>query len=399
MSELLILLTTLALALSPATRPAGDRAAGRPVRSSVEPARRPTTLPESPRATAGVMAPLRPPVPPRPPAPRPPADLTPSRFNPAQTQALLEQLASPRFSVREQATQTLCQLREADLPLLIRAYDEEKRYEPKRRIRYVIEYVFHRDQIVGRDGFMGVEVVSQVLADLSDPISGRITRGVVVRKVKPGFAAERAGLKDGDIIIALDGEPVPDDPTTNSFVHRVGSHLPGTMLSLRVLRAGQTRTARLTLGQDQTKLLLGARLTPVAAEVGAQGMLVAGVEEDSPAARAGLRRNDLIRSFEGMPLGSYANQIENVLRTLKAGDSVRLEISRLQVMALDIRLGSRPPEFIQDVKDLAEARSRFMRWWQDQGGDLPARLPDPVQRAFIVGIPPQRLTPETTLLP
>src|SRR5262245_49573156 len=76
---------------------------------------------------------------------------------PAEIEALLARLSDPRYEVREDTTQTLCQLGEGDLPFLYKRYRAENRYEIKRRIRYVIESIFHRDQLMGHDGFMGVQ--------------------------------------------------------------------------------------------------------------------------------------------------------------------------------------------------------------------------------------------------
>ncbi len=333
------------------------------------------------------------------PATRPAAES--ARPAPGQIDQWIDQLAHPRYAVREEATQQLCELDESDLPLLVRRYRAETRFEPKRRIRYVIEFVFHRDQIVGRNGFMGVEVFPQVIAELVDPTTGKLTRGVVVKKVKTGFAAERAGLKDSDVIITLNQQPLPEDPTTASFVQKVSSHSPGTVVTLGVLRASKAVTLRVPVGPDPTRLLSGARTSAMTQDVPAQGLWVADVEDRSPAMAAGLRPNDIIRSVEGAALGPYGpNQIEGILRGLTPGTQIRLEVVRSDVLTLKVKLGYRPPEYIMDPKDLAEARTRFITWWLDQGGDLPDRASEPGTIRVAFGAPPApRVGPESTLLP
>lgn len=327
------------------------------------------------------------------------------RLTPDQIDGLIEQLAHPRFSTRERATQELCELTEADLPLLVDRYRRlENRFEVKRRIRYIAEYIFHRGQMTGRNGFMGVQVHEIVMPDVLDPATGQSARGVLVRRVIPGFAAERAGLKDYDLIVALNDQGLPEDPSTRSFVQKVGSHPPGSMIKLRVLRAAESRSVRVKLGAEPGQLLAGARLSvlTLASDAPAQGVWIMGLEDKSPAAAAGLKPNDIIRGIDGVPVGaSGASQIEASLQALGPGSQATFEVASTRMLTVEIRLGSRPPE-LNDAKDIDEARKRFMAWWQDQGGDLPARPPDPSGLRVVIGFnvtAPQRLGPESSLLP
>jgi serine protease Do len=70
--------------------------------------------------------------------------------------------------------------------------------------------------------------------------------GVVVYQVQPGSAAERAGLRKGDIITALNGTPI-NDP--NTFRNMIAASSPGTEVTLTVKRGGSERQVRATLDE------------------------------------------------------------------------------------------------------------------------------------------------------
>ena len=70
--------------------------------------------------------------------------------------------------------------------------------------------------------------------------------GVRVQQVMPGSAAEEAGIKAGDVIIALDGEAVAN---LRSYSALLKSRAPGDEIRLSVLRDGQTVEVPATLGE------------------------------------------------------------------------------------------------------------------------------------------------------
>lgn len=70
--------------------------------------------------------------------------------------------------------------------------------------------------------------------------------GVVVYDVQPGSGADRAGLRKGDVITALNGTPVTDP---NSFRNLIAGSPPGTEIMLTVKRDGNEQQVRATLGE------------------------------------------------------------------------------------------------------------------------------------------------------
>jgi C-terminal processing protease CtpA/Prc len=72
-------------------------------------------------------------------------------------------------------------------------------------------------------------------------------RGVLVVRVNEGSAAEQAGLRVGDVIIAADGEPVS---ATAALVHAVLTAEKDAKLALEIVRDGKPRTLEATLGGE-----------------------------------------------------------------------------------------------------------------------------------------------------
>lgn len=71
-----------------------------------------------------------------------------------------------------------------------------------------------------------------------------VNTGAIIRNVMPNSPAAKAGLKQGDIIQAVDGQTLTTSPSFRDLIHQ---HQPGDTLSLTVWRAGQTGTYPVTL--------------------------------------------------------------------------------------------------------------------------------------------------------
>jgi Do/DeqQ family serine protease len=96
-----------------------------------------------------------------------------------------------------------------------------------------------------RRGQLGISVV-KANSEPAQALGIKGTKGVAVAKVQPGGAAERAGLKTGDVITAFNGVEV-NDP--NIFRNQVASTAPGTPVTLNLLRDGRELQLRATLGE------------------------------------------------------------------------------------------------------------------------------------------------------
>jgi Do/DeqQ family serine protease len=98
-----------------------------------------------------------------------------------------------------------------------------------------------------RRGYLGVSI-QEVDADVAAEVGLEDIHGVYVAGVRGGSAADRAGLRQGDIVEAIEGERVD---ATNELQSAVAMYRPGDVLSLRVWREGEVETLDVKLmGED-----------------------------------------------------------------------------------------------------------------------------------------------------
>ncbi len=174
-------------------------------------------------------------------------------------------------------------------------------------------------------------------------------RGALVTGVEPDSPAAGAGLKTGDVIVALDGVPIA---RSAELPARVAGMKPGQRASLEVLRerrpltlsvvageAGAQRTAQAApaVPAPATRLGVSVReLRPGEAGAGEPaGLLVEA--SGGPAAQAGIRPGDRILSVDGTPVATVPQLRE---RVKAAGDELVLLIQRQEARVfVPLRLG------------------------------------------------------------
>jgi serine protease Do len=197
---------------------------------------------------------------------------------------------------------------------------------PANMVRNVMDQLAKTGKV--RRGQLGVSV-RRVDSDMAQSLGMSETKGVIVNSVVPASGAERAGIRQGDVIIALDGSPVND---SNAFRNHIASIAPGTEVNLTVLRNNSEQKIRATLGEfkpetaeseqgrdsnpqssGQGKLgLTVIPLTPdIASELnlrpGTSGVVVESVDAGGPGAAAGLARGDVIQEVNRQPIRSAAD--------------------------------------------------------------------------------------------
>lgn len=199
---------------------------------------------------------------------------------------------------------------------------------PSNMARSVLDQLIKTGKV--RRGQLGI-TVQKVNADMAASLGLKEARGLIVSQVQPGSAAERAGVRQGDVITALNGNAV-NEP--NIFRNQVASTMPGTEVTLTVQRQGREQQIRASLGEfseakdrsddegggggetpdsDTGKLGIGVEpLTPEIAQqlnlrAGSQGLVVMEVDPNGPAADAGLQRGDVIEQVNQQSVRSAAD--------------------------------------------------------------------------------------------
>ena len=153
-----------------------------------------------------------------------------------------------------------------------------------------------------------IKRVNQALAEvLSGESVGRFwfgarlkaaTRPLTIQAVQPGSPAEKAGLKPGDVISAVQGDPPSGIIEFNRALVKAGD---ASDIPLTIRRAGTFKELRLRLIEESdffNNEYLSARAGFKVAAVRGGGFVVQSVDANGPAAAAGLKRGHLIRGLD-----------------------------------------------------------------------------------------------------
>jgi len=223
---------------------------------------------------------------------------------------------------------------------------------PVNTAKYVSEQLLEKGRVVR--GYLGV-YPQELTADLAKAYGLEKPEGVLIRQVKEGSPADKAGLKEGDVIIKFNGKPVKD---LESFRLMVAKTPPGTVVDVVVIREdGVEKTIRVKLGEypeEQTAAKGGKEEEEKSyAEEGKaswagmkvmdlkskeakiyykgkekEGVVIYEIEMGSPAEDAGLKKGDVIKKIGGIEIKGIKD-FEKAARKFKDSEKpVLLKIIR-----------------------------------------------------------------------
>jgi Do/DeqQ family serine protease len=210
---------------------------------------------------------------------------------------------------------------------------------PASMVRVVVDSVRAGSKTVRRP-YLGASLQA-VNQELADGLGLERPTGALVSGIREKSPAEGAGMKRGDVVLEVDGRPV-EDP--DAFGWRFALHGTSGEVPVTINRGGSRRTLTVRLqpapeipARDQIVMkgrspFAGATVvnaSPAVAEemqLNAQeGVVVADVEEGSPASRVGLQKSDLLLSLNGEKIAST----RELDRMARAGAQIwRITISR-----------------------------------------------------------------------
>jgi len=178
------------------------------------------------------------------------------------------------------------------------------------------------------------------------------TEGALISNINPGSAAEKAGLKPGDIVMAINGERLN---SSGDLVAKLFTAKPGDTVQMTILRSGATSEIPVTLQALDEKFLssagqpaekdneggafnqndsIGFSYQDQTADIQSQlpanapkGPVITNVDQQSPAQAAGLQPGDIVLKVGNTAIVS-ANQLAVVLKKSDVKSGVRLFVWR-----------------------------------------------------------------------
>ena len=201
-----------------------------------------------------------------------------------------------------------------------------------------------------RRGYLGIEI-SNLTREASEAFGLRSTNGALVQDVLAELPADRAGIEHGDVIIAVDGNPIE---TTRDLIDYVSAQGPDATVVLTVVRNGEELRKKVRLSERPS-----GEGSEESDEEGAEGELDwLGIryQELTPGLRSQHNLPDDVEGlwitelsprsplYEDLPIGNVINiiaevngdairdsgQFEDLLRESDSGDRLRIYVRRFQ---------------------------------------------------------------------
>ena len=211
-----------------------------------------------------------------------------------------------------------------------------------------------------RRGMLGIGI-QNLSEDTAQALGLKDSSGVLVSDVRKGSAAEKAGFKRTDVIVAINGDKIED---SNVLRNKIAGTLPGSEIRVTVLRDGGPQELTATLdefeiagkkdgaseGEDfgaekqSDTGKLGLTLQPLTPQIARQfgiegdpqGMVVTGVDADGVAAQAGIARGDIILEMNRRQVDSV-EAVQSALESANGKPVLMLIARRGQTIYLTVK--------------------------------------------------------------
>lgn len=192
-----------------------------------------------------------------------------------------------------------------------------------------------KDGTVSR-GYLGVQI-QPVTKDIADSLGLSEASGALVVSAQEGTPGQKAGMKTGDVVTAVNGEPVKD---ARDLSRRIGAMTPGSKVELSVWRSGKAQSVTVELGTlpaDQQasagddngqpeqaqppaseKALAELGLTVGPSDDG-KGLAITGIDPNSDAADKGIKEGETITSVNNQDVSSADDVVRVINQAKKDG--------------------------------------------------------------------------------
>ena len=199
---------------------------------------------------------------------------------------------------------------------------------PANMVRDLADQIIQYGEV--RRGMLGI-MGGELTADLAKAFGYDKQYGAFVSQVMAGSAADNAGIKAGDIIVSINGNPVRSFGEVRAKIATMGA---GKVVKLGLIRDGKEQVVDVTLKQAEKQAAKASELHPALkgatlanTEKGHQptGVEVTDVQPRTPAASAGLRKGDVIVGVNRQRITG----LEELTKVMKSGqDVLALNIQR-----------------------------------------------------------------------
>lgn len=218
-------------------------------------------------------------------------------------------------------------------------------------------------------GWLGISI-DDVDAELADALGIEGRNGARVVQVVPGAPADKAGVKAGDIVLALSGRTVTG---SGDLRNRIASERPGAKVALKVLRDGKEIEVQVALGK------LGDNPSETVESAEGEKIPVEGVDGSYSSKRFGLRLKDMTdsdRESLGLPKGAKGAVVSEVAAGSSAAEKgIKPGMAVLEVVDADRR--SNP---VQGAREAAKLLAKI-----PAGGSVAIKVTSK-DRTWMVGL-------------
>ncbi|MFV2072197.1 MAG: Do family serine endopeptidase [Thermoanaerobaculales bacterium] len=215
---------------------------------------------------------------------------------------------------------------------------------PVNIVRAILPQLRERGRVVR--GYLGVSI-ENVDRDRAEAFGLDSTDGALVVQVVEGHAAEKAGVRHGDIIVMVDGRAIED---TRELIDTVSAMPPGTKVKLGLVRNGELKTISVVLEERELDTEdavpaagpeengdvfepLGVTVSELSLQIrrayrlddDLEGVIVTRVRPISPAADKGMIQGDVITEANGKPI-TDTSELGAAIEDVKAGGYLRLYV-------------------------------------------------------------------------
>ena len=218
---------------------------------------------------------------------------------------------------------------------------------PVNTVKSVLTQLKEKGKVVR--GYLGVNI-QNIDQNIQDAFGLASRDGAFVQNVEDGGPADKAGIKKGDTIVAVNGAPVKE---TRQLIDAVSAMPPDRKVEIEVVRDGKRKPLTVTLGERPSALGQdedgNQEKTTPAAQLGfevrdltsrlrrefeiptsVEGIVVADVESGSVAEEAGLRTGDVVTEISGKEITSV-REFNEALSQVSKGAAFKLYVYRPQL--------------------------------------------------------------------